>query len=218
MKLIDFSTLTFDVVGTLIDFENGMLRWLRPHLARHGLEQDDEAILTEFAVAENNCQHQVPATPFTDMLPLIYRHMAEKWDIVFEDHDGESFHDSIRRWPPFPDTVEALKELKTYYRLVAVTNADAWALVHMSANMGSPFDEQISCDQVGINKPSARVFDYVLERLAPLGASKTDILHTAQSQYHDIVPAARDTGWPRCGLSDGTIDPVPARRRRLQAW
>jgi hypothetical protein len=35
MKLRDFNTLTFDVVGTLIDFETGILDWFRPTLGRH---------------------------------------------------------------------------------------------------------------------------------------------------------------------------------------
>ena len=73
---------------------------------------------------------------------------------------------------------------------MAVTNADAWALGHMSANMGDPFYEAVTCDEVGVNKPSPRVFEYVLEKLAPMGVEKKGILHTAQSQYHDIAPAA----------------------------
>jgi putative hydrolase of the HAD superfamily len=70
-----------------------------------------------------------------------------------------------------------------------VTNADAWALGHMSAAIGDPFEERITCDEVGVNKPSPRVFEYVLEKLAPTGVDKRDVLHTAQSQYHDITPA-----------------------------
>lgn len=73
---------------------------------------------------------------------------------------------------------------------MAVTNADAWALGHMSANMGDPFEERVSCDEAGVNKPSPRVFEYVLEKLALMGVEKKDVLHTAQSQYHDIVPPA----------------------------
>jgi putative hydrolase of the HAD superfamily len=38
--------------------------------------------------------------------------------------------------------VEALEELGRRYRLVAVTNADAWALEHMSTNMGDPFQDR----------------------------------------------------------------------------
>src|ERR671910_924615 len=153
IRLRDFDTLTFDVVGTLIDFETGILDWFRPTLGRHGVSKTDEEILTAFAAVEDKYQRESP----------------EK---------------------PFPDTVEALEELGTRYRLVAVTNADAWALKHMSANMGDPFREKVTCDEVGVNKPSPRVFEYALDKLAPAGVEKQDILHTAQSQYHDIVPAS----------------------------
>lgn len=189
MKFSDFDTLTFDVVGTLIDFETGILDWFRPTLKRYGVSKTDEEVLIVFAAVEDKYQRETPEKPFTEMLPLIYRDMAFSWGIEFREEDEESFRDSIRSWPPFPDTVEALEELGTRYRLVAVTNADAWALGHMSANMGDPFQERITCDEVGTNKPSPRVFEYVLEKLSPRGVQKKDVLHTAQSQYHDIVPA-----------------------------
>ncbi len=190
MRLRDFSTLTFDVVGTLIDFETGILDWFRPTLRKHGVSKADEEILTTFAAVEDGYQRETPEKPFTEMLPLIYRDMASGWGIGPREEDAESLRDSIRSWPPFPDTVEALEELGTRYRLVAVTNADSWALEHMSANMGDPFQERVTCDEVGVNKPSPRVFEYVLDKLAPAGVEKKDILHTAQSQYHDIVPAS----------------------------
>ncbi len=189
MKFSDFDTLTFDVVGTLIDFETGILDWFRPTLSRYGVSKTDEEVLTAFAAVEDRYQRETPEKPFTEMLLFIYRDMAFDWGIESRDEDAESFRGSIRFWPPFPDTVEALKELGTQYRLVAVTNADAWALGYMSASMGDPFQERITCDEVGTNKPSPEVFEYVLGKLAPRGVQKKDILHTAQSQYHDIAPA-----------------------------
>ncbi len=44
--LNEFNTLTFDVVGTLIDFETGILEWFRPTLAKKSVEKSDEEILT----------------------------------------------------------------------------------------------------------------------------------------------------------------------------
>ena len=190
IRLRGFNTLTFDVVGTLIDFETGILDWFRPVLGRHGVSKTDEEILTAFAAVEDKYQRETPEKPFTEMLPLIYRDMAFGWGFGFRDEDAEGFRNSIRSWPPFPDTVEALEELGRRYRLVAVTNADAWALEHMSANRGDPFQEMVTCDEVGLNKPSPRVFEYTLDKLALAGVEKKDILHTAQSQYHDIVPAS----------------------------
>ncbi len=190
-RLGEFSTLTFDVVGTLIDFERGILEWFRPTLANLSKGKTDEEILTTFAAYEDRYQRDTPDKPFTAMLPLIYRDIAAQWDIEARDNEAREFQESIQSWPAFPDTVASLTELKKWYRLVAVTNADAWALRYMSATMDDPFDERITCDEVGVNKPNPRVFDFVLEKLAPLGIGKNDILHAAQSQYHDIGPAMK---------------------------
>ena len=186
-----FSTLSFDVVGTLIDFESGILEWFRPALANRSVEKTDEEILTTFASYEDRFQRDAPDKPFTTMLPLIYRDMVSHWNLEASDNEASGFQQSIRSWPAFPDTVASLDELKKRYRLVAVTNSDAWALKYMSAAMNDPFDEQLTCDEVGVNKPSPRVFECLLEKLAPLGVSRGDILHTAQSQYHDIIPAMK---------------------------
>jgi putative hydrolase of the HAD superfamily len=106
------------------------------------VSKTDEEILTAFAAVEDKYQRETPEKPFTEMLPLIYRDMASSWGLGFRDEDAQSFRDSIRSWPPFPDKVEALEELGRRYRLVAVTNADAWALEHMSTNMGDPFQDR----------------------------------------------------------------------------
>lgn len=44
-------------------------------------------------------------------------------------------------------------------------------------------------------KPDKRAFHGALERLAAQGIAKQDILHVAQSQYHDIG-AAKELGIP----------------------
>ena len=191
MKYDEFNTITFDVVGTLIDFESGILEWFLPLLKAKKTEKNEEEILTAFALSEDKYQKEAPDQSFTAMLPMIYKNMLTHWEIDFSDQEAEEFRESIKNWPAFPDTLAALKELKSRYRLVAVTNADSWALQYMSETLGNPFDQQITCDEVGVNKPSPRVFDYVLKKLAPFGVGKQQILHTAQSQYHDIVPAMK---------------------------
>jgi putative hydrolase of the HAD superfamily len=216
VRFRDFDTLTFDVVGTLVDFEAGILAWFRPTLRAQGVSKTDEEILATFAAIEDEYQRETPEKTFTDMLPLIYCALASEWGMEHRDEEAQGFRDSIRSWPPFPDTIEALKELKVSYRLVAVTNADSWALEHMSATLEDPFEEWITCDEVGVNKPSPRVFEYVLEKLAPAGVGKKDIIHVAQSQYHDILPASDlgfATAWieRRSGKAGFGATPVPER-------
>lgn len=180
------TTLTFDVVGTLIDFETGILEWFQPWLRARKRRVEDEEILRRFARAEEQLQRTDPKMPFTVMLPRIHGEMARQWELDSDESDALDFRDSIRDWPGFRDAHAALATLRGRYRLVAVTNADAWAQEHMSRTLGDPFDEQITCDEVGVNKPDPAVWQYVLDKL---DAKREEILHCAQSPYHDIVSA-----------------------------
>jgi len=180
------TTLTFDVVGTLIDFETGILEWFQPWLRERRKRIDDEEVLRRFARAEDQLQATEPKLPFTAMLPRIHGELARQWEIDSDESDALDFRDSIRDWPAFGDSVGTLKSLGERFRLVAVTNADAWALEHMSHTLGDPFDDQVTCDEVGVNKPDPVVWRYMLKKLQ---AQPEEILHCAQSAYHDVVSA-----------------------------
>ena len=209
--LTRFTTLTFDVVGTLIDFETGILNWFRPRVG--GVSDRD--VLERFARAEDELQRSRPTLPFTQMLPLIYPEMAQVLGLPADQALAQSFRDSIADWPAFPDSVEALAYLGEHHRMVAATNADNWALDHMSRTLGDPFDDRVTAEDVGVNKPDPQVFAYLRGRLSAVGVARADILHTAQSQYHDIVPAKRlglATAWieRRKGRAGYGATPAPA--------
>ena len=68
MELTDFSTLTFDCYGTLIDWEAGILAALGPWSARHGLGLDDAALLDAFARAERHQQGAAPGMLYPAVL------------------------------------------------------------------------------------------------------------------------------------------------------
>lgn len=186
MRPDTITTLTFDVVGTLIDFETGILEWYRPWLRRHDRRIDDETILAAFAAAEDRLQRSNPEMPFTAMLPRIHTALAAGWELDSDDSLALDFRDSIRDWPAFPDAIPGLRTLHERFRLVAVTNADTWALEQMSPTLGDPFDARVTADEVGVNKPDPAVWRYTLEKL---GVRPEEVLHCAQSPYHDIVSA-----------------------------
>lgn len=189
------TTLTFDVVGTVIDFEAGILEWWRPHLEGQGIRAGDTEILAAFAEAEDRLQRSRPDLPFTDMLPPIYHDLAASWSLSGGEEAAGDFRNSIAHWPAFPDSEEVLRTLGQRYRLVAMTNADAWATKAMNRTVGNLFDDQVTCDAVGVNKPDQRFFQYMLDKI---GVAKEEVLHFAQSQYHDIGGAKRfglTTAW-----------------------
>jgi FMN phosphatase YigB (HAD superfamily) len=51
------------------------------------------------------------------------------------------------------------------------------------------FDAIYTAQDIGSYKPSGRNFDYMIDKLQGLGIAKPEILHTAESLFHDHAPA-----------------------------
>src|SRR4030095_8122950 len=84
MKLTDFTTLTFDMMGTLIDYEAGFIAWFRKHAAAGRGDIADNQILEALARAEEVLQRDKPHPPFTRMLPLMYLAVASEFSLQHE--------------------------------------------------------------------------------------------------------------------------------------
>ncbi len=191
--------MTFDVVGTLIDFETGILDYVQGRAKAAGRELTDKAILEAYATAEDHQHHATPRLPFPSMMAPIYHEMAEVLGLPDSHEDAENFRLSIPSWPAFPDSVAALKRLGKRFYLVAMTNSDNWALSHFAKTLDLPFDDMVTAEMVGWNKPDPQVFAFARGRLSKEGYGFDDILHVAQSQYHDIAVAMR-LGYQTCWI------------------
>jgi putative hydrolase of the HAD superfamily len=185
MALQDFKVLTFDVVGTLIDFERGMIESLRR--AAPAATVGDE----EFLAAYRDARGADGAGWFPDDLVRVWHALAPRFGLPDSPAVAESFRDSVERWPAFDDSAEALQRLGRRFHLVAMTNAQRWALDHFQRTLGHPFDDSVSCDDALCEKPDPQYFAFTRGRLSTRGFSRADNLHVAQSQYHDIGVAHR---------------------------
>jgi putative hydrolase of the HAD superfamily len=133
------------------------------------------------------------------MLNPIYERMASALGLPRGNGEADRLAASIPEWPAFTDAIDGLARLRARYRLVALTNADNWALEHMSRTLGDPFDDRVTAEDVGANKPDPQVFAYCRGRQSIHGYALADFLHVAQSQYHDIG-AAKRLGFEVCWI------------------
>ena len=108
MKLSDFKALTFDVYGTLLDWEGGMITGLKPLTDRvsRNLTRDD--ILEAHAFYESTAQRYSPAKKYYELLPVVYRRLAEEWGVEVTWEECEAYGMSARHWHAFDDTIVAL--------------------------------------------------------------------------------------------------------------
>ena len=209
--LTEFKYLTFDVVGTLIDFEGAIKAGLAEIAARSGIPVDGEAAL----VVYRDARYEPGAQRFPDDLGRCYSRVAAAFGLPDTEEFRQLMIDTVGEAKPFPDSAAAMARLKTHYKLIAMTNARRWAFEKYAEKLGQPFWAGFTTDDTGTEKPDPAYFEQVFDYVAKTdGGSKADILHTAQSQYHDIG-ISRELGMTNAWIQrrfaqngyGGTIEP-----------
>jgi 2-haloalkanoic acid dehalogenase type II len=179
--------LTFDCYGTLIDWESAIVSNIRniwPDIA-----DNDESILQWFAGEEHKIQSQFPNLTYDLVLQEVIKKIGHHLEMSLTPQEIKAFGSSIQDWTPFDDTVEALTTLAEKYKLVIVSNIDNASIEATKKHLKVPFYKTFTAQNIGAYKPNHQVFGYVFEDLALDGYAKSDILHVAESLYHDHVPA-----------------------------
>src|SRR5271168_2564314 len=185
MDFSRFSTISFDCYGTLIDWEAGILPALRTVLGNHGQSLPDAEILELYGEFEAQAESG-PYQSYKDVLQSVVRAFAGRFHFEASASEIQSLHESVRAWPPFPDTVRALRELHKRYKLVIISNIDDDLFADTRKHLGVEFDGVITAEQARSYKPSVNNFQMALRTFA---LTPDRLLHAGQSVYHDVVPA-----------------------------
>ncbi len=162
---------------------------MRPWAAKHSLAASDNALLALHRAAEPEIQSKSPKMLYPDVLRAVQRAIARSFDVPECEAEANAFADAIRDWPPFPDSPDALAYLKQHYKLVILSNVDRESFAHSNAKLGVAFDLIVTAQDVGSYKPTLNHFHRAIGELAGMGVERDEILHVAQSLYHDIAPA-----------------------------
>ncbi|KDQ58680.1 hypothetical protein JAAARDRAFT_34515 [Jaapia argillacea MUCL 33604] len=116
------------------------------------------------------------------------------------------FAHSIRTWPPFPDTVQALQRLSKHYKLAILSNVDRDSLVYTLALLQPPsspslqqaptsthpFSQVLTSQETSSYKPSLSTFSHSLSSLqSKFGIEKEEVCVVTCSLFHDIEPAGK---------------------------
>lgn len=191
MLLDRAQALTFDVYGTLIDWESGIVEALTPWAERHGVAADRAALLAAFARFETRRQQENPDTRYPEVLALVFEDIARAFGVTPSGAEAEAFGDSVGDWPAFPDSAEALTYLARHHRLGVISNVDRASFAASNRKLGVAFDVVVTAEDAGAYKPDLAPFRMAVDALAEIGVGFDGILHVAQSLYHDHAPAER---------------------------
>jgi 2-haloacid dehalogenase len=182
-----FEVMTFDCYGTLIDWESGIASAMGKILTSHGVTLEGDEILELFAKIES----RIEAGKFHNyktVLAKVAEGFGQELGFIPHRSEIESFSLSVKDWPPFHDSVEALHLLKKRYRLAVISNVDDDLFAFSAKYLEADFDWVVTAEAVKSYKPSLNNFYHAIEKI---GIPKERILHVAQSLYHDIEPAEK---------------------------
>lgn len=209
-----FKSLSFDIYGTLIDWETSIIAQCQPLL--NALPSDspyknastDAAARQELAARFNHHEAETqsahPAMLYDELLKETYLLLAK--DLGLDANDAAisaqatGFGRSVGEWSAFPDTVDAMKRLARYYKLVPLSNVDRASFERTAAGPlnGVHFWRTYLAQDIGSYKPDLRNFEYLLRHLdgddraeGGSGIRREEDLMVAQSLFHDHVPCKR---------------------------
>ena len=186
--MLDFSRfeiLTFDCYGTLINWEEGLLRSLHAILVAHGCDRDDATILQLYGDFEARAE-QGEYCSYREVLESVVQQFGERLGFAPTHQEAVSLADSLKEWKPWPDTVSALRKLQERFRLAIISNVDDDLFAATLPKLEATFSPIITAQRAHAYKPSAKIFELALSRI---GFPVSRVLHVGQSIYHDIIPA-----------------------------
>jgi 2-haloalkanoic acid dehalogenase type II len=198
-----YKALSFDVFGTLIDWESGVLPSLRALLINAQSHAStpkpigDRTLLASLNKLLKAIQASDPKLSYDQVLARGFLGVAAEYDItswvpeeVLEE-EAQKFGKQVGSWPVFPDTVKALQALGKHYKLIVLSNVDD---DNFSRILSGPFadvkwDAVYTAEMIGSYKPDLANFHYLIKHeKEDLGIEKEEMLHVAQSLTHDHVP------------------------------
>lgn len=191
-RLSDFDAVTFDVYGTLIDWEPSIIAFLRRWADGEGRSAaSDMDLLMAFDRARAIFQKERPAHLYPDILRRCFEHIAAEFGIPADAATREAFAATPHTWPAYADSHAGLAALQRQAKIGALSNIDEASLQSACRRLDIRFDVVVTAERVGAYKPDWPHFHTAIADLDAMGIPRGRILHVGQSLRADITPANR---------------------------
>lgn len=178
--------VSFDVYGTLIDWETGIVEAFRKAAKGDGIEIDPDVLLPMFHEVQREIQGGSYEL-YAEVLRRTALEMAERMDWKLESSKSSFLPDSIPYWKPFKEAQPALKKIGKTYKTGLVSNIDDKLLGQTRRHLPHDFDLVVTAQQVRSYKPDPAHFKEIERRIG----TKKGMVHIGSSYYHDVEPALK---------------------------
>jgi 2-haloacid dehalogenase/putative hydrolase of the HAD superfamily len=179
--------VTFDVYGTLIDWETGILDAFTKEAQRDGFELPDRL---ELIALFHEISREVEAGSYELYAEVLRRtavEIAKRIGWSLEPSRSGFLPESVQRWKPFKETSPQLTKLAKKYKLGLLSNIDDKLLGQTRRHISTDFDLVVTAQQVRSYKPDPAHFTECARRIG----SKKGWVHVASSHHHDVGPCIK---------------------------
>jgi 2-haloacid dehalogenase/putative hydrolase of the HAD superfamily len=180
------SFVTFDVYGTLIDWETGVFDAFKAEADRDGFTLERDELIALF----HETQQQIQAGSYELYAEVLRRtavQIAKKLGWPLEPSRAGFLPDSVKRWPPFKETNPVLTKIAKKYKIGLVSNIDDKLLGETRRHIPFDFDLVVTAQQVRSYKPDPAHFTECERRMG----GKRGWVHVASSYYYDVGPCVK---------------------------
>lgn len=174
--------LSFDVFGTLIDVRAGSYAAFQSILNDCGARDVDVKAFWEHWEERNIAHYWEPYRRYRDICELSLAETLEHFGLQGSARLIERYFDAFAGFALFPDVTPTLDRLARRYRLAVVSNIDDDLLARTPLQRS--FDLVCTAQRAKGYKPDGSLFRYLIDQA---GCERSDILHSGQSQFTDMV-------------------------------
>ena len=192
LDLTTYKALSFDCYGTLIDWEAGIAAVLAPWAQEQGIDLTDEVLLAAYGNHEAVVERETPSALYPDVLATAFRRTGDEFGHAVSEEWAQRLGSSVPDWPAFPDSADALARLRKHYQLIILSNVHRAGFAGSNQQLHGDFAAVITAEDVGAYKPAENHFRALDTALPELGVERGELLHVAQSLFHDHVAAKRE--------------------------
>ncbi len=179
--------VTFDVYGTLIDWETGVYEAFVREAERDKFPLVERA---ELIPMFHEVSQEVEAGSYELYAEVLRRtalEMASRLEWKLEPSRSGFLPDSIPRWVPFKETNTQLQKLAKKHKLGLISNIDDKLLGLTRRHIPTDFDLVVTAQQVRAYKPELAHFTEFARRIG----GKKGWVHVTSSHHHDVVPCVK---------------------------
>ena len=183
----DVNWVTFDVYGTLIDWETGVYEAFAKEADKDGYTLSREELVPLFLKTQQEIKGGSYEL-YAEVLRRVAVRIAKEIGWPLEPSRAGFLPDSVQRWPAFKETNAQLTKFGKKFQTGLVSNIDDKLLGQTRRHIPHDFDLVVTAQQVRSYKPDPAHFKECARRIG----GKKGWVHVAASYYHDVEPCIKE--------------------------